>query len=514
MNVDQASGASKRSGGKAPPAPSGGSSDEPDLFGAPGDDDIVLADPREVNRAIKAENELAKAAERRRRSGEGEHARLMKTVLAKAPRNPRKQIAEFLGDARLISTNGTRRELSDKSRSDYGAILQQCITDLAERKVHIDNLTDLSTKNVITLVRYWGEQGHAEGTIAWRVSILRRFLTMIGRPSAIPKGRVWRQTLRQNGVTAGTIGRSNLPDMPKGWRDLGIDPIPIIKKIAEEEPVVACALAMMYAFGLRVNESVQIQPRLSDKGTYLLVHRGTKGGKLREVPFSTNPERAAYQNEVLTWAKELADKHRKGVLALPYMNLLQMKNRLRYLVRIHGISKDGTLGVTPHGLRHQFGTDLFKELTGLPAPVLEQVPHETYVQNGEKVRWALLEVSRQMGHERPSISGAYLSSVAKVDKVEHARLVDWLARLGANGDAFRVAGVDEAWVVGSAAYGLPLADGAALQVAVRLKTFDASTPQSLQQLSVLLSASLATTVAVNPWTAVARPDEGAEILFG
>jgi site-specific recombinase XerD len=483
-----------------------------DLFNQAGADDITVPRARDVNRADRTKRRRAKDKEKRGRYGVGLHRNLMIAIRNKYRGDPRKQVAAFLDEAVLPAANGRRREVSEKTRSDYGNILQQCITDLAERRVYLENISDFTQKQVINLVRYWGEQKHAEGTIQWRVSILRRFLAWIGKDTVVPKGKVWRQTLRQNGIEAGTVGRSHLPTLPKGWVDLGIDARKIIEEVRAQEAVAGCILDCMWAFGLRFNESVQLQPRVSDKGTYLSVYRGTKGGKLREVPFSGNAARRSWQHQVLECAKSLADRHPKGVLAIKGLSLIQMKNRLRYLLRQHGISKD-ELGVTPHGLRHQFGTDLFQELTGLPAPVLEKVPHEVYVEHAEKVRWALLEVSRQMGHERPSISGAYLSSVPKMDRVETARLADWLARMSTCGDAFHAAGVVEAWVVGKCAFGLPLADGGALQVAARVRTLDSATAAAFQQLATALGGTLALRVAVNPWMDAERPDEGAEILF-
>lgn len=483
-----------------------------DLFSQSGPDDITVSSARDVNRAEREERRRDKEKDKRGRYGVGVHKNLMMSIRAKHRGDPRKQVAVFLGEAILLAANGRRREVSEKTRTDYGKILQQCITDLAERRVYIENISDLTQKQVLNLVRYWGEQKHAEGTIQWRVSILRRFLSWIGKDNVVPKGKIWRQTLRQNGIEAGTVGRSYLPTMPKGWVDLGIDAKKVIEAVRAEDAVAGCILECMWAFGLRFSESLQIQPRVSDKGAYLSIYRGTKGGKLRDVPFSGNPARRAWQHEVLERAKLLADKHPKGVLAARGLTLQQMKNRLRRVLRQHGIRKDG-LGVTPHGLRHQFGTDLFQELTGLPAPVLEKVPHEVYVEHAEKVRSALLDISRQLGHERPSISGAYLSSVPKMDRIETARLTDWLAKMGTCGDAFNAAGVVEAWVVGKCAFGLPLGDGGALQVAVRVRTID-SGMAALEQLEMALGNKLAIRVAVNPWRSADRPDEGAEILFG
>lgn len=477
-------------------------------------DDIKLPNWREVNKAESARRQAEKALARVGRSGQGQFISLLQDVRRRHAGDPRQQLVLFMSKAKITAAIGRRREVSEKTRSEYASVLLLSITDLSRCSLPISNLTDIGRSHVIALVRFWGEtQGNSEGTIAWRVSILRRFLTMVGKASAVPTGQPWKVLLKQQGVVAGTLGRTYLPELPKGWLDLGVDPVPIITAIRKVEPVVASNLEMMWAFGLRVNESVQIQPAASDKGDYLIIHRGTKGGKLREVKFSGEPARRAWQRDILERAKALADKHPKGVLAIKGLSLLQMKNRLRYQVASHGIKKEG-LGITPHGLRHQFGTDLFRELSGLPAPVLEAVPAEEYIRNTEKVQAAFLEVSRQMGHERPSITGAYVSTVPHMDRLARARLEGWLSMMAGCESAFQEAGVLEAWLVGKCASGLSLPKGGALQVAARVDPRVAGAYERLITLAHELSARAGTRVVVSLWLDANRPDDGTEILIG
>ena len=424
--------------------------------------------------------------------------------------DPRTQISEFLARVPLLSAIGRSRELAETTRSHYGNILQQAVTDLRARRVHLRNIGELSQKQVINLLKYWGEQGHADGTIQWRVSVLRRFLALIGKPQVIPKGRAWEKILAQHGIVLGH--RSNLPDLPKGWVDMGIDARAIIEGIGKTHPVLACALDMMWAFGLRYSEAIQLQPRVSDKGEYLSIYRGTKGGKLREVAFSKVPERLAWQNSVLSRAKELSDAHPRGLLAVKGLNLEQMKNRFRYVLGEHGVTK-GQLGVTPHGLRHQYGTELFRELTGLPAPVLQVLPAHVYVERKVEVQAALLEISRRLGHERPSISGAYLSSVPKVARAANERLKTWLDALSACSDLFSDAGVEDGWIVGKAGAGLLIQPGDAMQLAARVPELCPEALVRLDQLGARLGSRIGMRVTVTAWTAADVPDDGAEIVF-
>ncbi len=62
--------------------------------------------------------------------------------------------------------------------------------------------------------------------------------------------------------------------------------------------------------------------------------------------------------------------------------------------------------MTPHGLRHQFAGDLYFDIANVKAPV----------QGGEVLEEAAAikddyqEVARQLGHNPPQISNAYLGS--------------------------------------------------------------------------------------------------------
>ena len=496
--------------------------DVADLFASQGsamptsEDDIVLPNAREVNRAERARRQAEKAQTASRKSGEGIFKRTLDAVCKKHAGDPLKQVAAFLGQVQIPSGTGGKRTIGELTLSHYGNVLGQSIGELYSARMPIQNLSEFGQKHMLALIRLWLKRQDTIDTIKWRVSIWRRTLTLTGKPKAIPSGRPWSEILRQNGLSGANVSRATIPDLPKGWRDLGVDPKPLIDAIREEEPVVGAQLDMMLAFGLRVNESVQIEPADSDAGVHLSVHRGTKGGKRRKVKFSDDPEKAEWQRRVLANAKSLAAKHPRRRLAIRGLTLKQMKERQRYLVRKHGASKS-VLGITPHGLRHQFGTDLFKDLTGMPAPVLGLLPKAAYDARVEDVRNAYLEISRQMGHERPSISSAYVSTPTHVGKLEIKRLHTWLTQLGDGaGEAFRTAGATEAWLVGSCADGLPVMQDDAMQIAVRFGDVDltlAALAERIGELRKVIEQTVNLNVSVTCWAEAHRPVDGAEINF-
>jgi site-specific recombinase XerD len=471
---------------------------------------------REVNRKLRAERQAEKAANRRRMTGEGAYARLMEQIVKEVPGDPRKQIARFLDRSTItaVSRAPHRHPISQKTLTSYGAVLQRVVSNLTAIKRRPANISDIKRGAVVEMVRYWEQHLQlAEGTVTWQISVLRRFLVLIGKAGVIPCGSDWRTALKDKGVTAGTVGRSNIAVMQKGWADLGFDIQTLLSPLDSAYPWAHSCCELMWAFGLRFSEALQLEPVASDKSTYLLVYRGTKGGRHRQVAYSSSPAREAWQREVLERAKQRCT--RRGTLAPVHYTLAQAKEALRYRLRRLGIHNgEGGLGITPHGLRHQFGTDSFQEITGLPAPVLGLLPPAAYAEREGEVRKALLYVSGQMGHARPYITGAYVGSVTKENSLGNARLRAWNEKLTACGETFRAAGVAEAWIAGRCAFGLAPARGESMSILVRPDGQDILAAQrALEQLDLALQSAIGCPVVSNLWLREARP-EGFEILFG
>jgi integrase len=98
----------------------------------------------------------------------------------------------------------------------------------------------------------------------------------------------------------------------------------------------------------------------------------------------------------------MASRTARGNLVPPGKSVQQAKDRLYYIARRKlGISK-ADLGVTPHGLRHEFALNLYEAEAGAPAAL----------RGGEAVERtrdlaARQEVTNQLGHSRPGITGSY-----------------------------------------------------------------------------------------------------------
>lgn len=486
------------------------------------EDDIQLPDPREVNRQERLKRQREKEDERKAKRGDGLFRKPLEVAQKRYPKDPHAQIEYLFQEGTVPAGIGRHRFVSDRRLQAFRDVLHRLVRLLRERRTNIQNLDQLGKAHVLSAMKAWQEEGLTEGTIQGYLSVMRRFFCLCGKPKVLPTDNELRDWLRANGLTAGTIGRVQVPELAKGWRDLGICPESFIQTLRSQgEDVVATIAEMALHWGLRAEEGRFLRPHESEhegNGVGLVLRRGTKGDKVRLVKWFQDPERARIQREVLERAKRLADLNPRRELAIPGLNAKQMKNHFNWVLRRNGVTKDA-MGVTFHGLRHQFACDLFRDITGMPAPVLGLLPAEEYRKNAVLVRHGMKEVSIQMGHERISISGSYVGSVGKLDKGQTRRTDQALERVLAASEAFRQAPVLEAWLVGTYGRGAVAQPGESIEIAVR-PADRPDEPLTLKEFGdVLLRLENAvTTVAGLPvraraWLAPEMPEDAAEILF-
>jgi integrase len=265
----------------------------------------------------------------------------------------------------------------------------------------------LSGRHVEFLFKHW-EKRSQEGSLGPSSlqkfhSYLTTFAKWIGKPDLV-------KPLRAYIGDAKLYSRTYVATESKAWRARGIDAGKVIDDIAAFDEHVAVQVDMLRCFGMRCKEAVMFRPR-SDVVTaaqagktsaevthYLKLRRGTKGGRERFIPIDT-PER----KEAIERACRLALRDDESI-SNPRYTLVQACRHLRYVMERIGITKRG-LGVTPHGLRHQYAADEYKVATGEAPPVEggSRVPRVVAVP-------ARADVSEKLGHSRFQITNAYLGS--------------------------------------------------------------------------------------------------------
>lgn len=241
--------------------------------------------------------------------------------------------------------------------------------------------------------------------IQQQLSFLRVFASWIGKPGLVhDAGRYTTRSV--------VVRRCYAAQHDKGWSGNGVDVEGSIRAVAQIDPHVAVQLRMVMAFGLRRKEAVMFRPHVCEVPDYALpascaaisryvsflrIKRGTKGGRLRFAAIRTQAQRDA-----LACAKEVA-RFPHSHLGRPGLSLKQSLDLFSNVVRAAGLTKK-MLGVTPHGLRHEFAGDLYYDIANVQPPVRGGDP----CFEPDTMRAAYQEVAIQLGHNRPQISGAYL----------------------------------------------------------------------------------------------------------
>jgi integrase len=134
--------------------------------------------------------------------------------------------------------------------------------------------------------------------------------------------------------------------------------------------------------------------------TLLHISHGTKGGRPRDVPITSEAQRDLLARLTAAVATGM-------FVARPGHTSTQSSARFYYVIRKCGISKD-QLGVVAHGLRHQHANDAYEDVAGAPSQV-----------RGGKVRPPLDAEARQrtarlLGHNRPRVVSCYIGSSVAV----------------------------------------------------------------------------------------------------
>lgn len=387
-----------------------------------------------------------------RHRGHGAAVQVLARVVKQHPGDPKRQLTAFLRDFVINAGTGRKRPISAETSTKYADTLINAIEELKKERAPIQNLTELGKTHAVKLISAWVKAGQSASTVQNKTSILRRFYNFIGKGALIPRGDKLKEWHEEHGIN--TLRRSMVARTSKAWDQNDIDVLEVIRKVSEFCPVTGMQLEMQLAFGLRVNETLQIDPVHSDRGDFIYVANGTKGGLPRDVRFDRSDSTSLWQRDVLERAKVIAAQNRRRTLSIQGKTLAQSKDHFYYVMRKFGINRKG-LGVTAHGLRHQFAARRYQEVTGFGAPVTANAP---------KISAAVLMadhegrmvVSRDLGHFRADITQAYTGSFRMQSREENQRVEGYVQLTERNPlfwQAMEPFSIERAWLAGKFASG-------------------------------------------------------------
>ena len=271
------------------------------------------------------------------------------------------------------------REGSYGTQSKREWMLSQMANQLHELGYRKMTPRSLKPKHIEALLKNWRGQELSTGTIKNRMATIRWWANKVDKRNVVARSNehygIPDRRFVTNESKAKIVTREQL------------------EKVRDE--YVRMSLELQQAFGLRREEAMKIRPCIADQGDHLFLQGSwTKGGRERIVPVRTEQQR-----EVLNRAHRLAGR---GSLIPANRNYVQQMRVYEGNTRRAGLHH-------MHGLRHAYAQDRYEELTGWSCPAAGgPVSRELTPEQRERDREARLTISRELGHEREAVVGAYL----------------------------------------------------------------------------------------------------------
>jgi integrase len=284
------------------------------------------------------------------------------------------------GKAVSFATQDARRE-----------ILESGFRELRRLGYKLKDVRGFKERHMMALGHAWEAKGYSPATIQNRISIFRTFAEWIGKPGMIRGSECYVKNPQ-------CVKRTLVAKTDKTWSGQQQTLVAKLETVQKLDISVAMQLELQRAFGLRMKESALLKPHGADKGHYLAVNWGTKGGRDRVVPVTTD-----YQRQVLDRAKAMLTHPNDSMVPSSY-NFKEWRNRYYYVCHQAGISRKE--GITSHGLRHERLNEIYKEVTGQDSPIKGGIV-ATDQQLDKVARQEVVEVA---GHSRESIAAAYLGT--------------------------------------------------------------------------------------------------------
>lgn len=297
----------------------------------------------------------------------------------------------------IINNNiykGARPHAKDKdvgraTQKRRAEILRLVFKELYTLGFRLRDPKNLSEKHIQALVNHWVENNKSPKTIQGRLSTLRIFAGWINKPGMVKSAEHYVDD--PNRVKCHTVTRTD-----KTWTGKGMDIMKKIKEVMDYDIHVGTQLLLAYMFGLRSQEAWMLRPHLAHSEPWLLITRGAKGNRNREIAI-----RHDYQREALEFAKCVAEQEGRSMVP-PDFSIKRWKDHYYKVLRKFQIGRN--FGVVAHGLRHERLNQTFFDITGCWLSIKGGKPEDI---EPELYDAAVEEVTEDAGHSRKDIIGAY-----------------------------------------------------------------------------------------------------------
>ena len=341
-------------------------------------------------------------------------------AIISACRFPSKIEAELVqfGEQTLAKPQRTRRKKSVIGTATIEARIYgitSSISTLFHLGFKLTSLQNVGERHIEALHSAWTEQGGVHQLSVGRVHNLNVYLRLLFDVHFKKHGLV----LPVSQYSKDCV-RTYVTTRDKSWVGNGVDVHLLVNQIADssvEGRIVAMQLELAWAFGLRVREAWMVHPitllEQALDGELMRIDRGTKGGRPRDVPVTD-----LVQVDVLLRASDLARGLNASMIPLKY-NLIEWKSIFYRLLKTHRVVRstdEGGLGVTAHGLRHQYMHAFYQRLTGHEPPV-----RSAQLIDPDAHKACLKTLIEAVGHSDIRKVGAYLSTPHAMQKLQRLK---------------------------------------------------------------------------------------------
>lgn len=284
-----------------------------------------------------------------------------------------------------------------ETRKQREEVLYQTFKELWQLGFKIEDPKNFQERHFVGVLNYWLDNGLSAATVQKKASVLRTLCAWIGKDNMI-------KPLEDYVEDKSRVRRDQVARVDKSWSTNGVSYEDKLSEMMAYDKKLGAQLMMIKAFGLRRAEAVMFKPivamRLGVESTSIVVEFGTKGGRPRSLAINSNEKKAA-----LAFASEVA---KEGIGHIGWEELTLKQAIRRYanaMIKFKITKKD--LGVTGHGLRHQYLNDRLEGIAGQPSPVRGGLK--------EDVDTALYKLAREIttqeaGHSRVAITASYFGS--------------------------------------------------------------------------------------------------------
>lgn len=281
----------------------------------------------------------------------------------------------------LIQIIKHNKDGSFKTQADRAKSLKQSINALYTAGYQLEHVKYIKQRHIKYLVDHWlNEERLGAGSIKNRMSHLRWLMQKLNKPNLIPsnnKLNIPKRVYITNQDKSRELTAEDLAKIPDDYMQM--------------------SLQAQKLFGLRMEESLKIQPYVAERGDQLFIKGSwAKGGKDRYIPILTIEQR-----QWLDDCKSLV-KFKNHSLIPADTSFKTYYERFRKRCTRTGID-------SRHGLRHAYAQRRYQEITGMLSPIKGGLSSKEMNEEQHALdKTARLQISVELGHERSSITKIYI----------------------------------------------------------------------------------------------------------